>query len=369
MVQSSSAAMSITLIMVAQGWVPMEVGASMVLGENIGTTITAYLASLIGNVNSKRAAFIHLIFNLIGVFWMVIILMPFLHLIDNLNMYFFNYGSVFVASEVKGEAMPKALSLFHSIFNLLNAILLIGFVPQLEKLVVMLIPEKESNTNLKVLKRNMIVETPELAVMEAKSELYKMGKIVQSMIFTLREMFNANAQALEAMMDQLSKSEEKTDKMEVGISDFLMELAQQGATGETSVQIIKMVEASDELESVGDVCFQAAVILEKKVDSDIVFGNKMDKGINNMLDVLEVSANLMVKNLDAEFDEIDFEGAKRLEDQLNNIKKTLKAQNMKRMETKEEKLESSLVYRDLYNALEKIGDKVFSVTKAMHQVT
>lgn len=367
-VQSSSAAMSITLIMVAQGWVPMEVGASMVLGENIGTTITAYLASLIGNVNSKRAALIHLIFNLIGVFWMIIVLSPFLRMIDSLNMYFFNYGSVFVASEVKGEAMPKALSLFHSAFNLLNGILLIGFVPQLEKLVVRLLPEKEDNTSLKVLGRNMIVETPELAIMEAKSELYKMGKIIQNMIGALRDMASASPQMLDTLMEQLAKNEEQTDKMEVGISKFLMEVAQQGTTGETSVQIIKMVEASDELESVGDVCFQAAVILEKKSDSEIIFGNKMTKGISNMFDVLEAASNLMVKNLDAEFDEIDFEGAKRLKDQLNHIKKTLKVQNMKRMESKEEKLESSLVYRDLYNALEKIGDKVFSVTKAMHQV-
>lgn len=366
-VQSSSAAMSITLVMVAQGWVPMEVGASMVLGENIGTTVTAYLASLIGNVNSKRAARVHMIFNLIGVLWMVIILIPFLGMIDRLNMYFFGYESVFIAGEGRGEAMPKALSLFHSIFNLMNAALLIGFVPQLEKLVTRLIPEKEDKNGLKVLGKHMIVETPELAIMEAKAELLRMGKTTQEMTINLRAMLSAEPKEMEALISKIQEGEDITDKMEVGISEFLIEVAQQGATGETSVHIIKMVEASDELETVGDICFQAGIILEKKAESELVFGNKMTKGINEMFDALDESFKVMQRNLDAEFDEIDLESAKRAELNLNEIKKTLKAQNMKRMETKEEKLQSSLAYRDLYNSLAKIGDKVFSVSKALAQ--
>ena len=365
-VQSSSAAMSITLVMVAQGWVPIEVGASMVLGENIGTTITAYLASLIGNVNSKRAARVHMIFNLIGVFWMVILLVPFLGMIDRLNMYLFDYGSVYIA-EGRGEAMPKALSLFHSIFNLLNALLLIGFVPQLEKIVTKLIPEKEDKNGLKVLGKHMIVETPELAIMEAKAELLRMGKTTQEMTINLRAMLSAEPKEMEALITKIQEGEDITDKMEVGISEFLIEVAQQGATGETSVHIIKMVEASDELETVGDICFQAGIILEKKAESELVFGNKMTKGINEMFDALDESFKVMQRNLDAEFDEVDLESAKRAELNLNEIKKTLKAQNMKRMETKEEKLQSSLAYRDLYNSLAKIGDKVFSVSKALAQ--
>jgi phosphate:Na+ symporter len=213
----------------------------------------------------------------------------------------------------------------------------------------------------------MIVETPELAVMEAKEELLRMGKITQEMTINLRAMVSAEPKEMEVLATKIQEAEDVTDKMEVGISEFLIEVAQQGATGETSVHIIKMVEASDELETVGDICFQAGVILERKAESELVFGNKMTKGINEMFDALDESFIVMQRNLDAEFDEIDLESAKRAELNLNEIKKILKTQNMKRMETKEEKLQSSLAYRDLYNSLAKIGDKVFSVSKALAQ--
>ncbi len=365
-VQSSSAAMSITLVMVAQGWVPFEVGASMVLGENIGTTVTAYLASLIGNVNSKRAARAHMIFNVVGVIWMILLLGPYLKAVDYMNSAWFGYGSVFVADEaIRGAAMPKALSLFHSSFNFLNACLLIGFVPLIEKIVTKMIPESEGQAGLKLLGRNQLVETPELAILEAKTELVGMGEITRNMLATLKEMIESDSKKVEKQMKVLHDGEDATDKIEIEISGFLMDVAQQNSGSETSIKIIKMMEVSDELESIGDICYHTGVLLERRIEKEVRFGGKMRRGISDMFLLLEDASRVMIENLDAEFDEIDFNSALDIESKINALRDELKNQNLKRMEKKEDKLQSAIVFRDVYNSLEKVGDKIFQVTKVL----
>lgn len=368
-VQSSSAAMSITLVMVAQGWVPFEVGASMVLGENIGTTITAYLASLIGNVNSKRAARAHMIFNLVGVLWMVVILTPYLSLVDSLNGSWFGYGSVFSNDPtVRGDAMPKALSIFHSSFNLINALLLIWFVPQIEKIVTKLIPDKEAERKSRIMGTNQIVEIPELAILEAKSELKKMGDISNEMLKDLKGMFNDKDKAAAGYLRNLLKNENITDEMEVDISNFLINVAQQNSSQETSVKILNMMAASDELESIGDVCYQAGVILDRKIELELKFSGKMEKGVTDLFLLLEDALVIMNNNLDSETEVIDLASARQIEERINNLRDELRTQNFKRLEKKEDKLQSAILFRDLYNTLEKMGDKIFQVSKSLaHQ--
>lgn len=365
-VQSSSAAMSITLVMVAQGWVPFEVGASMVLGENIGTTITAYLASLVGNVNSKRAARAHMIFNIVGVIWMVVLLGPYLQLVDYMNSNWFGYGSVYETNEaIRGAAMPKALSLFHSSFNLLNACLLIGFVPLIEKIVTKMVPDKAGHDGLKLLGRNQLVETPELAILEAKTELVGMGNITYNMVLNLKGMLEPDQKTLEKQMKLLQQGEDETDKIEIEVSSFLMDVAQQNSSSETSVKIIKMMEVSDDLESIGDICYQTGVLLERRIEKEVRFGGKMKRGITDMLLLLEEASIIMISNLDTELDEVDYHKALEVETKINTLRDELKQQNLKRMEKKEDKLQSAIVFRDVYNSLEKVGDKIFQVTKVL----
>lgn len=365
-VQSSSAAMSITLVMVAQGWVPFEVGASMVLGENIGTTITAYLASLIGNVNSKRAARAHMIFNLIGVLWMIVVITPYLSLVDTINSSWFGFESVFSNNaEIRGEAMPKALSIFHSSFNLINALLLIWFVPQIEKLVTKLVPDKENERKSRIIGAGQIVEIPELAILEAKSELKKMGNISNEMLKDLKGMFNDKDKKAAGYLNSLLKNENITDEMEVDISNFLINVAQQNSSQETSVKILNMMAASDELESIGDVCYQAGVILDRKIEMELKFSGKMEKGVTDLFLLLEDALVVMNNNLDSEAEVIDLAPARNIEDRINNLRDELRTQNLKRLEKKEDKLQSAILFRDLYNTLEKMGDKIFQVSKSL----
>lgn len=365
-VQSSSAAMSITLVMVAQGWVPFEVGSGMILGENIGTTITAYIASLVGNVNSKRAARAHMIFNVLGVVWMVVLLSPYLRMVDYFNMQWFGYGSVFSNDQVVvGEAMPKALSLFHSSFNVFNAILLIGFVKQIDRVVHWMVPDKKRERSSRISSVNQIVETPELAVLEAKHELSQLGKITCDMFDLLQKLYVVESKKFEKTLKKLKKNEQITDEIDLEISNFLIEVAQQNTSYETSDRIVNMIGVTNELESVADICYQSALVLDRKEELSLKFSVKMDQGIQDMLQLLSQAFLKMQDNLDKNINDIDLEGAQNIEDEINALRKDLKLQNLKRLEQKEEKLQTAILFRDLFNSLEKVGDKVLSVSQTL----
>ena len=242
--------------------------------------------------------------------------------------------------------------------------MLIWFIPQIESIVLKWVPEKEDTTGLKLL-GNQMVKMPELAVLEAKTELFNMGSIAESMILDLKGMTQADNKQLDVLMINLKEGEEKTDKMEINISSFLMDVAQQNSSDETSVKIIKMIDASDEIESIGDICFQTGVLLERKLEKEIRFGGKMTKGISEMFLLLEDAVRIMKQNLKAEFEDVNLSDAVVIENKINTLRDNLKEQNLKRLEKKEDKLQSAMVFRDLYNSLEKIGDKIFQVSKAL----
>ncbi len=367
-VQSSSAAMSITLVMVAQGWVPIQVGIGMVLGENIGTTITAYLASLIGNVNAKRAARAHMVFNLIGVFWMILILPWFTNWMDSLNQFFFGYKSVFTNDlEARGDAMPKALSLFHSCFNFLNAVLLIGFVPQIEKLVNKMVKDKHETKTAKFIDYS-IVTTPELAILEAKKEIDSYAKKVFEMMQNVHILLDKDIKKKEPIFDEIELMEKESDELELEICEFLSSLSTERISQETSDRTFQLTAITHELESSADLCYRMSLTIDQNETNEITLEKSLNKQVMEMFDLLYQAFEVAKKNLEKLEEGIDYNLALELEEKINAKREEMRTHLLERKEKKATKIKSGLLFRDIFNLQERLGDKLYEISKIIQGV-
>jgi len=263
-VQSSSAAMAITLTLVYAGWLPLEVAAAMVLGENIGTTITAEIASLVGNTEAKRSARIHSMFNIIGVCWMVILLPQ---VIEFLTTFVENFSSIFESNKkLKTEDLKAAdvtntyiLAAFHTTFNIINVLLLIWFVPWLVKMAIKTVPgsaeDEDEVGKLKFIGGGLL--TPELATIELQKETAHFGEITSRMSGFTRTLVNStDAKEQKKMLKKLKKYEKITDKLEVEITEYMTKLSSQEITPKTSLRLRSTLNICNDLERIGDIYFQ-----------------------------------------------------------------------------------------------------------------
>ena len=368
-VQSSSAASAITIALVFQGVINFEQGAAMVLGENIGTTVTAYLAALVGNINAKRAARAHLIFNVIGVMWMLLIFYWFLDLVEYININVMGsevsviHGDLSLISK---DSRKYPLAIFHTGFNIINSLLLIWFIPQIEKIVLKLLPDNKAESRLKLI-GNKIIETPELAILEAKNELKKMGDVCVNCVKDLKIMLNADNKESSKILEKLHENENLTDEIEIEISDFLIEVAQQNSSEYTSRKIISMISVADELESIGDISYKVGLLFDRKKEQNLKFSSKMEKGLTELLELLVQASNIMQQNLSLNIDDVNNFEAEKVEEEINSLYRELKIQNLKRLEKKEDKLHSTILFREIYTHLEKIGDKIYQISKTISQ--
>lgn len=366
-VQSSSAAMTITLVMVNEGWVPLEVGVAMVLGENIGTTVTAYLASLIGNVNSKRAARAHMIFNLFGVFWMLIVLFPFLHLVDwmNINFLGMNHSLFTTDTTERAEVMKTGLSIFHSSFNVLNAALLIWFVPQLEKIVIRLVPDKAEKKRRERIHSSTLINTPELAVMEGKNDLNNIAKLSHKMYVNFKMLYADQYKSRDKLLSKLKKQEDETDMMEMDLSNFLVDVAQGNASEETSDNVMQMINIGSELERVADVVFEVSLAYDRLDTMGLELKPKMRRALDEMLVKVDDAFVIMLKNLEKDHELVDMVDASRIENEINLLRDQIKENHLERVKKKEDAVKTGLIFRDILFGLERIGDHIYNVSEAI----
>jgi len=243
-VQSSSAAMALTLIFVAEG-LPLELAAAIVLGENIGTTVTANLAAMIGNVHSKRAARAHLLFNIFGVIWMLIIFFPFIEMIKGLMEHIFN-----IEDMDAGKINQNTLALFHTTFNIINTLILIWFVNYIEKIVIRFTPSKtdsDEEYTLEYMGANFML-IPEMSILEATKEVAKFGDITARMNSFVRKYINTSSiSEKEELLEKISKYEEITDRIEVEIVDYLGEISKMEISEEASESLRAMLSISGNL--------------------------------------------------------------------------------------------------------------------------
>jgi len=363
-VQSSSAAMAITLTMCAQGWLPFEVAAAMILGENIGTTITAELASLVGNVHAKRSARIHSMFNLIGVTWMVILLPYFLPLLSGLMEGVFGISDPF-ASAVD---MPIALSGFHTAFNLLNVILLIGFVPWLVKAAIWSVKskgEEDEEMRLKFIVNTQ--RTPELATVEVQKETAHYGEVTSRMSKYARTLINTTeTKKREKMYKKLAKYEEITDNMEKEITEYITQLSNEEITSKTSIHLRGMLNICNDLERIGDIYYQISKTIERKNEEKIYFTPEQRDGLNAMLDLVDQAFEIMLANLQApNYEDVSIDSAKAKEKEINKFRDKLREANLNLLGTDGYSMESAMIYNNIFSSMEKVGDHIINVTESV----
>ncbi len=363
-VQSSSAAMTLTMTLVAKGILPFEVAAAMILGENIGTTITAELASLVGNVHAKRSARIHSIFNVIGVGWMIIIFPFFLDFVG----YLVSILSNDVWDPRNPELANEGLAVLHTAFNAINVLVLIWFVPQLVNLAEKTVKSKgkiDEEFRLEFIGTN-IVDTPEISIYEAKKEVAKFGEITSRMShFTRQLLIDPDKKSFKRNLERIQKYEEITDRVEIEVAKYLNKVSEGELTQENSQEIRGLNSITNDLERIGDIFYQMSKTLERKSDEKIWFSPQQRQGLLEMLDLVDQAFEVMVENLLSEKTQSRLDLAMQLEDQINQKRDELRNIHLENMESPEYNIKSGMTFNDLFSSCEKVGDHIINVSEAI----
>ena len=363
-VQSSSAAMALTLTLVLKGIIPFEVGAAMILGENIGTTITAELASLVGNVHAKRSARIHSMFNIVGVTWMLFLMPFFLSTIAYVMRTYFGVDPFDISN---GEAATLGLSAFHTVFNLTNVFLLIWFVPLLVKLAERTVKSKGEDDEVFKLEyiAGGITSTPELSLLEAKKEVAKFSELAFKMHHKTKDLINeADDKKRSKLIKKIGKYEDITDRLETEIVIYLSNVSAGELSDQSSSELRSMLSTTNDLERIGDIYFEIAKAIEKKSETKLWFDQKQRDNLNDLMDEVEVAFEQMIKNLNGSYADIDMDQARVMEVAINELRNKVRKKHLKSMEKKEYNAQSGLVYSNIFSSIERVGDHIINVSEA-----
>ncbi len=378
--QSSSATMAITLIMLSMGWIPFEMACAMVLGENIGTTITANIAASIGNFQAKRAALSHTFFNVFGVIWALILYRPFLALVGKITEFIFGVPNPALAGfTVIGPEDPTAtsalygLSMLHTMFNLINTCILIWFTGLIEKIVVKLIREPENKED-KQFKLQYIeagpLATPELATEQAYKEIIHFAKISKNGLGYARAAINeTDPDKFEELRGKLVKYEEISDRIEYEIATFLNAVSEKEVSERTSVIIKSMYKIIGELESLGDSGESISRILTRRNIHGKKFDAETIKKLNAMVDLVDQTYDVMIENLKLAFDGKleEIANAYAAEDHINSLRNNLRDEEIESLDNNQKNYQTSVYFMDILSELEKMGDFMINVSQSLYK--
>ena len=374
--QSSSATMAITLIMLSMGWIPFNMACAMVLGENIGTTITANIAASVGNTQAKRAAMSHTIFNVFGVMWALLLFKPFLALVGCITEYIFGLPNPasegFEVSEsisAEGTAALYGLSMLHTLFNTINTLILIWFIKYIEKAVVWIIkaPEnKETETfRLKYISAGPVA-TPELATEQAFDEIIHFAQISRTGLGYAKLAISENdSNKFEELRAKLVKYEEISDRIEYEIASFLNGVSLGDISEATSIKIKAMYKIIGELESLGDSGEAISRILSRRNIHNKKFSTDAICNLQKMADTLDVAYGVMLENLEAAHKGtlVDISNAYNAENHINELRNTLRESEIEEMENGKKNYQESVYYLDIVNELERMGDFIINISQ------
>ena len=378
--QSSSATMAITLIMLSMGFIPFDMACAMVLGENIGTTITANIAASVGNTQAKRAAMSHTIFNVFGVIWALIFFRPFLGLVGKIIESLFGLPNP--AAEgfaVDGQNSPDAtaalygLSMLHTLFNTINTLILIWFVRFIEKAVVWIIKAPKSQENevfrLKYISAGPLA-TPELATEQAFNEIIHFAQISKNgLSYAKTAIKESNPDKFEELRAKLVKYEEISDRIEYEIATFLNAVSAGDISEETSTRIKAMYKIIGELESLGDSEESISRILSRRNIHKKTFDQDTLKKLEDMAAAVDNAYDCMITNLTEAHKGVleEISNAYNAEDRINNLRNYLRESEIEALESSRKNYQTSVYYMDIVSELEKMGDFMINVSQTLEK--
>lgn len=362
-IQSSSASITLTLVLCENGTIGYDMAAALVLGENIGTTVTANIAALVASAWAKRTARAHLLFNLIGVAWALLLFRPYLDLIDRY------VAATFGASPYSDHAsIMWALTALHISFNVINTLLLVGFVPLLERIVTWMVPARtqlDEEYRLEYLDADIPL-SPEVSLIEARREIARFGRVTHEMLGMTRELLTARESLQrDRLMQRMARYEQLTDRIEVEVGKYLTKTSTEARNEEVTQRIRGMLSIVGDLERVGDIFFQMSKAMERKLDDRVWFTPEQRQDLSGMLDLLDQAFEVMHRNLDADQDLVRLDEAVEAEQRINALRDQLRNKHWKSIEEGDYNVRSGLVYHDLFSSCEKVGDHLINVSEAL----
>lgn len=364
-VQSSAAVMAITILLCSTGVLPIYLGIALVMGENIGTTVTANLAALAANTQARRAALAHLLFNVIGVVWVLAVFYPFVNIVCGFVDYDPTAGAVNANIKVK---LPIVLAAFHTTFNVTNTFLLIWFIPQIEKLVRMLIKTRKSETEedfrLRFIQAG-IMKTPELSVLEASKEIQSFAERLQRMFSMVRELLHTTEDSkFVKLYSRIEKYESISDNMEIEIAKYLDQVSNAHLSDETKEKVRSMLREISELESIGDSCFNIARTMNRRMSAKEDFTESQYNHIEQMFELTDDALTQMNNLLVGHKHENDINHSFNIENEMNNYRDQLSTQNIRDVNEHKYTYAIGTMYMDIIQECEKLGDYVVNVVEA-----
>ncbi|MDR2127110.1 MAG: Na/Pi cotransporter family protein [Prevotellaceae bacterium] len=367
-IQSSSATVALTLIMCANGWIGFELAAAMVLGENIGTTITANIAAMVANVSARRAALAHTVFNVFGVVWVLALYHPFLNLVASVS------NALGAGNPFESTAnVTISLSLFHSMFNITNTFIMVWLTGYIVKIVTKLIKQKDTGEEVFRLRyiTTGMMSTAALSLQQAKLEISLYAKRCTRMFSIVREMFSMKEpEKFAEQFTRIEKYEDISDRIEVEIANYISKVSE-GDLSELNVHRVQgMYKIIDEIESIADSAYNLARTLKRKNENKIEFDAVMTKDLNDMFDIVQKALNIMNANLDKGFAQItEIHNAYECEKDINVKRSQLRDKHILNIENGKYSYSAGTVYTDLINEAEKLGDYIINVSEAIFEIS
>lgn len=361
--QSSAALMAITMVLCSSGVLPIYMGIALVLGENIGTTITSNIAAMGANTQARRAAMAHLSFNVFGVLWVLCIFYPFIDMVC---------GFVGVdphSDHIDATRLSVVLAAFHTTFNVCNTAVLIWFIPQMEKLVCTIIKpnamKDEDDFRLRYIGDNTLMATPELSVLEARKEIQSFAERIQRMFSMVRELLGVkNENDFVKLFTRIEKYEGISDNMEIEIANYLDKVSDSHLSDETKAKIRAMLREISEIESIGDSCYNIARTLNRKLRGKEDFTEQQYDHLHQMFELTDDSLTQMNVMLSGRRYDLDVNRSFNIENEINNYRTQLKSQNINDVNNHLYTYAIGTMYMDIVSECEKLADYVINVVEA-----
>ena len=367
-VQSSAAVMAITMILCSTGVLPIYQGIALVMGENIGTTVTSNVAALTANTQARRAAMAHMVFNIFGVLWILCMFRPFIHLVCG----WVGYDDVMEKSDphfiANAAKLSFVLAAFHTTFNISNTFILVWFIPQIEKLVCKIIrPKKnadEDDFRLRFIQTG-IMKTPEISVLEAQKEIHSFAERIQRMFGMVKELLGeTNEDKFVKLFTRIEKYEGISDNMEIEIAKYLDQVSDSHLSDETKAKIRAMLREISEIESIGDSCYNIARTLNRRIKGKEDFIPSQYEHMHQMMELTDQALTQMNITLVGHKVDNDANLSFNIENEINNYRNQLKSQNINDVNNHLYTYAIGTMYMDIVQECEKLGDYVVNVVEA-----